>query len=400
MTSKKIFILLSVAFYAATASLLQAPPLSAYDELKNINFSSTYDSHNGADDQFENNCLQYVKGKMHTTEAKGFCSKIAQQRHRIMPEPDLSSWKIINTRTFNPSFRGRKEDNKYEVKIFSMVDPEQKTFHHQKIISGIKQQAELYDSEEYRDLIADLNKNRISLSFPVFTYTHELSDWSVAISSIERGDIYEQSLRSSLPYTEITILVKEYEAFFKRIGTMLAILDKHAGLFNKNGYFNILPFISSQYTLNLARIDSGSLVIPIAETESHENRKYRNFKTYVWFVGYENYKLVEEVNVDNGVRKIPKVSISTIAHFAVESFKTIRDSYFEFIRTNTDRDGNFHGTEKKPLMAEVDFEDLLKVLTSIADHGGIYSVIKTNRDVGFDPGKMNLDKLKIGHPGL
>ncbi|UYM15144.1 hypothetical protein [Endozoicomonas euniceicola] len=317
-----------------------------------------------------------------------------------MPEPDLSSWKAINTRTLNPSFRGRKQDNKYEVKIFNMVDRKQKTFHHQKIISGIKQQAELYDSEEYRDLIADLNKNRISLSFPVFTYTQELSDWSVAISPIERGDIYEQSLRSSLPYTEMTILVKSYEAFFKRIGTMLAILDKHAGLFNENGYFSILPFISSQYTLNLARIDSDNLTIPIAETESHENRKYRNFKTYVWFVGYENYKLAEGVNVDNGVWDNQKVSISTISYFATESFKKIRDSYFEFIRANTDEGGYFHGTGKKPLMAEVDFEDLLKVLTSVADHGGIYSVIKTNRDVGFDPGKMNLDKLKIGRPGL
>ena len=398
MTSKKIFILLSVAFYAATASLLQAPPLSAYDELKNINFSSTYDSHNGADDQFENNCLQYVKHKMKASDAERFCPKIAYQRHRIMLEPDTSSWSAINTRTFNPSFRGIKEDNKYEAKIFDERRIEM--LHHKKVISGIKQQAELYNSEEYRNLIADLNKNRISLSFPLFTYTQELSDWSVAISPIERGNIYEKSLSSLLSYTEMTILVKSYEALFERIGTMLAILDKHAGLFNENGYFSILPFISSQYTLNSARIDSGSLVIPIAETESHENRKYKNFKTYVWFVGYGNYKLAEDVNVNNGVEGKPKASASTIAYFAIGSFKTIKDSYFEFIRTNTDEDGYFHGTKKKPLMTDVDFQNLLTVLTSIAYHDGIYSVIKANRKVGFDPGNMNLDKLKISHTEL
>ena len=51
-------------------------------------------------------------------------------------------------------------------------------------------------------------------------------------------------------------------------------------------------------------------------------------------------------------------------------------------------------------MAEVDFDDLLEVLRSKAHHEGIYDIFKTNERVGFEPGKMNLNKLKKDHTEL
>ena len=380
MTTKLSFILLFAGFYAVASPSIQANPI--------------YFASDVSDEDFKNSCNGYIKNSvMDDLQKEEFCSEMSYQRRRIKYEPDSTYWKSHNRLTFNPSYRGQISGKYYEAKIF-------RTEEHEEIIGYIKRLTDDYQSKDKQGLISDLNKAGIYFLFPVFTYTLDYPKQSVAISSGDVPGTYADYIKRSLPYTGVDILINVQRNFFTNIGEMLAILDKHFGANSPDKEFDIPNFISSKHTLWQARKSYPGLYIPIAELESGKNTTYRNFKTFVWFIGYENYKVVELINIDNKFNQEGWVENQKVASFAIESFKIIRDAYFKYVRKNTDENGYFHGTKKKPLMAEVDFDDVLEVLQSKARHEGIYNVIKTNQTVGFDPGKMDLNKLKNKHTEL
>ncbi|MCW7554114.1 hypothetical protein NX722_16105 [Endozoicomonas gorgoniicola] len=380
MTTKLSFILLFAGFYAVASPLIPENPISFANDI--------------SDEDFKSSCNGYITNSvMDDFQKENFCSEMSYQRRRLKHEPDSTYWKPHNRLTFNLSYRGQISGKYYEAKIF-------RTNEHKKLIGYIKKLTDDYQSKDKQGLISDLNKAGIYFLFPVLTYTLDYPEQSVAISSGDVPGTYADDIKGSLHYSDVDVLINIQRNFFTNIGEMVAILDKHVGANSPGERFDIPNFISSQHALFQARKRYPDLYIPIAELESGKNSSYRNFKTFVWFIGYENYKVVERINSNNRFDKKDWVENQKVANFAIESFKVIRDAYFEYVRKNTDENGYFHGTEKKPLMAEVDFDDLLEVLQSKAHHEGIYNVIKTNRDVGFDPGKMNLDKLKNKHTEL
>ena len=380
MTTKISFILLFVGFYAVASPLIQANSINVANGV--------------SDEEFNNSCKRYItKSVMDNSQKEDFCLEMSYQRRRIKHEPDSTYWKPHNLLTFNPTYRGLISGKYYEAKIF-------RTEEHQEIIGDIKKLTDDYQSKDKQGLISDLKKAGIYFLFPVFTYTLDYPQQSVAISSGDVPETYGDIIKRSLPYSSVDFLISTQKDFFTNIGEMLAILDKHVGTNSSVEKFDIPKFISSKHTLRQARGKNPELYIPIAELESDTNTTYSNFKTFVWFIGYENYKLIELINSNNRFDGENWVKNNEVANFATQSFEIIRDAYFEYVRKNTDENGYFHGTKKKPLMAEVDFDDLLEVLRSKAHHEGIYDIFKTNERVGFEPGKMNLNKLKKDHTEL